>query len=89
MALVLSEGEINSIEEILIDDQPVTFASSFTDGTAVEVDSGDSNFYKDGESLIRVEPHFGTDAQSASTLLSTLSSWGSNHKLSGLMLFSN
>src|SRR5210317_291569 len=84
MALVLSEGEINSIEEILIDDKPVTFASSFTDGNAVEVDSSDSNYYKDGESLIRVEPHFGTDGQSASSLLSTLSSWGSNHKLSGL-----
>jgi len=84
IALVLSEGEINSIEEILIDEKPVTFASSFTDGNAVEVDSSDSNYYKDGESLIRVEPHFGTDGQSASTLLSTLSSWGSNHKLSGL-----
>ena len=84
IALVLSEGEINSIEEILIDDKPVTFASSFTDGNAVEVDSSDANYYKNGESLIRVEPHFGTDGQSASTLLSTLSSWGSNHKLSGL-----
>jgi len=84
IALLLSEGEINSIEEILIDDQPVTFASSFTDGNAVEVDSSDANYYKDGESLIRLEPHFGTDGQSASTLLSTLDSWGSNHKLSGL-----
>src|SRR5210317_1008983 len=84
IALILSEGEINSIEEILIDDKPVTFASSFTDGNAVEVDSSDSNYYKDGESLIRIEPHYGTDGQSASTLLSTLSSWGSNHKLSGL-----
>jgi hypothetical protein len=84
IALVLSEGEINSVEEILIDDQPVTFASGFTDGNAVEVDSSDANYYKDGESLIRVEPHYGTGGQSASTLLSTLSSWGSNHKLSGL-----
>jgi len=74
IALVLSEGEINSVEEILIDDKPVTFASSFTDGNAVEVDSSDANYYKDGESLIRVEPHYGTDGQSASTLLSTLSS---------------
>ena len=48
------------------------------------MDSGDSNFYKDSESLIRVEPHFGTDGQSASSLLSTLSSWGSNHRLRGL-----
>ena len=84
MAIVLSEGEINSIEEIRVDDKVVTFASAFSDGTAVEVGSGDSNFYKDSESLIRVEPHFGTDGQSASSLLSTLSSWGSNHRLRGL-----
>ena len=84
MALVMSEGEINSIEEIKVDDKAVTWASALSDGTAVEVGSGDSNFYKNSESLIRVEPHFGTDGQSASTLLSTLSSWGSNHKLSGL-----
>src|SRR5210317_257593 len=84
MAIVMSEGEINDITEIRIDDKPVTFASGFSDGTAVEVDSGDSNFYKDSESLIRIEPHYGTDGQSASTLLSTLSSWGINHKLSGL-----
>ena len=84
MAIVMAEGEINDIEEIRVDDKVVTFASSFSDGTAVEVDSGDANFYKDSESLIRVEPHYGTDGQSASSLLSTLSSWGSNHKLSGL-----
>ncbi|HSG30602.1 MAG TPA: hypothetical protein VLB82_03555, partial [Thermodesulfobacteriota bacterium] len=84
MAIVMSEGEINSIEEIRVEDKAVTWASVLSDGTAVEVGSGDSNFYKDGASLIRVEPHFGTDGQSASTLLSTLSSWGSNHKLSGL-----
>jgi len=84
MAIVMAEGEINDIEEIRVDDKIVTFASSFSDGTAIEVDSGDANFYKDSESLIRVEPHYGTDGQSASSLLSTLSSWGSNHKLSGL-----
>src|SRR5210317_2410353 len=84
MAIVMAEGEINDITEIRVDDKIVTFASSLSDGTAVEVDSGDANFYKDSESLIRVEPHYGTDGQSASSLLSTLSSWGSNHKLSGL-----
>jgi len=92
MAIVMAEGEINDIEEIRVDDKVVTFASSFSDSTAVEVGSGDSNFYKadpnvegsSAESLIRVEPHYGTDGQSASSLLSTLSSWGSNHKLSGL-----
>ncbi len=82
----MAEGEINDITEIRVDDKPVTFASSLSDGTAVEVDSSDANFYKDGESLIRLEPHFGTDGQSASTLLSTLDNWGSNHKLSGLVL---
>ena len=92
MAIVMAEGEINDITEIRVDDKIVTFASSFSDGTAVEVGSGDSNFFKadpnvegsSAESLIRVEPHYGTDGQSASSLLSTLSSWGSNHKLSGL-----
>ena len=84
MAIVMAEGEINSIEEVRVDDKVVTWASSLSDGTEVEVGSGDSNFYKDSASLIRIEPHFGTDGQSASSLLSTLSSWGSNHKLSGL-----
>ena len=84
MAIVLSEGEINGITEIRVDDKVVTFASSLADNTAVEVGSSDSNFYKNSASLIRLEPHFGSDGQSASSLLSTLSSWGSNHKLSGL-----
>ena len=84
MAVVMAEGEINDIEEIRVDDKAVTWASTLSDGTEVEVGSGDSNFYKDSASLIRVEPHFGTDGQSASSILSTLSNWGSNHKLSGL-----
>ena len=84
VAIILAEGEINDIKGIRIDDKDVTFASSFSDNTAVEVASSDSVFYKGGESLIRVEPHYGTDGQSASSLLSTLSSWGTNHKLSGL-----
>ena len=84
MAIVMAEGEINSIEEVRVDDKVVTFASSLSDGSAVEVNSSDGNFYKDSESLIRIEPHFGTDNQTASTLLSTLSSWGTNHRLRGL-----
>jgi hypothetical protein len=92
MAIVMAEGEINSIEEIKIDDKAVTWASALSDGAEVEVNSSDSNFYKadpneegsSAESLIRVEPHFGTDGQSASGILSALSNWGSNHKLSGL-----
>ena len=84
IALVLSEGEINDITEILIDDQAVTWSGDLADNTQVTVNSSDANYYKDGESLVTVEPHFGTDGQSASSLLSGLSSWGSNHKLSGL-----
>lgn len=99
VALVMAEGEINSIEEILVDDKVVDFntapalsLSNVASGTAIEVSSADTNFYKadptvensTAESLIRLEPHYGTDGQSASTLLSTLSNWGSNHKLSGL-----
>ena len=84
MAIAMAEGEINSIEEIRVDDKVVTWASALSDGTAVEVGSGDSNFYKNSESLIRVEPHFGTDSQTASTLLLTLSSWGTNHRLRGV-----
>ncbi len=84
MAIVLAEGEINDITEIRIDDKAVTWSGDLADNTQRTVGSGDSNFYKDSASLITVEPHYGTDGQSASTLLSTLSSWGSNHKLSGL-----
>jgi len=92
MAIVMCEGEINSIEEVRVDDKVVTFASALSDGTEVEVKSTDSNFFKadpnvegsSAESLIRIEPHFGTDGQSASGILSALSSWGSSHKLSGI-----
>ena len=84
IALVLSEGEINDITEIRIDDQVVTWSGDLADNTQVTVNSSDANYYKDGVSLVTVEPHYGTDGQSASSLLSTLSNWGSNHKLSGL-----
>ena len=84
MALVLCEGEINSIEEIRVDDKVVSFDGALSDDTQRSVASSDGNFYKDSVSYITVEPHLGSDGQSASSLLSTLSSWGSNHKLSGL-----
>jgi len=92
VALVLCEGEINSIEEIKVDDKVVTFDGALSDNVQRNVASSDSNFFKadpnvegsSAESTIIIEPHFGTDGQSASSLLSTLSSWGSNHKLSGI-----
>jgi hypothetical protein len=84
VSLILSEGEINDITEIRIDDKVVTWSADLADNTQVTVNSSDTNFYKNSESLITVEPHYGTDGQSASSLLSTLSNWDSNHKLSGL-----
>ena len=83
MAIVLSEGEINDITSIEVNDNQVTFTGDLADNTQVTVASSDVNFY-DGSSLITVEPHFGSDTQTASSLLSTLSSWTSNHRLRGL-----
>tara|TARA_R100001440_G_scaffold956_2_gene3176 strand:- start:890 stop:3898 length:3009 start_codon:yes stop_codon:yes gene_type:complete len=85
MAIVLSEGEIDDITQIFINDNLVTFSGDIADNTQITVASSDSNFFdtENSASLITVEPHFGTDSQSASSLLSTLSSWTSNHKLSG------
>ena len=84
IALVLSEGEVNSIEEIRVDDKVVTFDGALTHGTVREVSSSDSNFYKDSTSHIQMQAFLGKDDQVASSVLSTLSSWGSNHKLSGI-----
>ena len=84
IALVLCEGEINSIEQIKVDDKVVTFNGALTDNTQRTVASSDSNFYKSDVSYITIEPHFGADGQSSSSLLSELSSWGTNHKLSGV-----
>ena len=83
MALVLSEGEINDITSIEINDNTVTWSGDIADNTQITVASNDANFY-DGASLITCEPHFGSDTQTASSLLSTLSSWTSNHRLKGL-----
>ena len=84
MAIVLSEGEITDINQIYVNDNLVTWSGDLADNTQVTVNASDSNYYKDDESLITVEPHFGSDSQTASSLLSTLSSWGSNHRLQGL-----
>ena len=83
MAIILSEGEVNDISSIFINDNQVTWSGDIADNTQITVGSGDANFYS-GASLITCEPHFGTDSQSASTLLSTLSSWTSAHRLRGL-----
>ena len=84
MAIILSEGEINDITEIRIDDKVVTWSGDLADNTQRTVASNDANFYKNSTSYITVEPHYGTDGQSAASLLSGLDNWGSSHKLSGL-----
>ncbi len=84
IALILCEGEINGITEIRVDDKVVTFTGAMADNVQRTVASSDGNFYKDSVSHLTIEPHFGTDGQSSSSLLSELSSWGSNHKLSGV-----
>tara|TARA_R100000654_G_scaffold11904_5_gene25932 strand:+ start:2224 stop:5052 length:2829 start_codon:yes stop_codon:yes gene_type:complete len=77
-ALVLCEGEINAITEIQINDSAVTFSGSFVHGT--EITSNDSKY----GTTIKIQPFLGKDDQPASSTLSTLSNWGSNHKLSGI-----
>jgi len=87
MAGVLCEGGgngIESIEEIYINDKLVTWSGSLTDGTVRTVNSSDTNFYKDGASLISVQSFYGLDNQSVSSLLDASTNWGSNHKLSGV-----
>jgi hypothetical protein len=88
MALILGEGEINDVTKIFVNDNEVTFDGDLADNTERNVASSDSNYYKDSASLIKVRPHFGTDDQSACSLLSTLTSWTSNHRLRGVAYLS-
>ena len=90
MAIIVSEGEIEDITKIFVNDNEVTFDGDIADNTQRSVASSDANYFKapdddsSAESLITIEPHYGTDSQSASSLLSGLSSWTSNHRLRGL-----
>ena len=88
MALILGEGEINDITQIFVNDNQVTWSGDLADNTERTVGSGDSNYYKDSASLITVRPHYGADDQSACSLLSTLTSWTSNHRLRGVAYLS-
>jgi len=87
IAGVLCEGGgngIESIDEIYIDDKLVTWSGSLTDGTLRTVSSSDTNFYKDGASLISAQCFYGLDNQTYSSLLDESTNWDSNYKLSGL-----
>ena len=72
MAGVLCEGGgngIESVDEIYVNDKLVTWSGTLTDGTVRTVNSSDSNFYKDGASLISVQAFYGLDNQSVSSIL--------------------
>jgi len=86
MAVVLSEGEINSVETLFVNNHQVTLSGSLTDGTQRTVTDADANFFdiENTNSLITVEAHLGTDSQTSSSLLRQLSSWTSRHRLRGL-----
>ena len=73
MALVVSEGEVNSISNILIDNIPISDAR-FTGEPGIE------------DNLISYELKNGADDQTKSTLLaeSSPSGWTDDHKLSGV-----
>jgi len=86
MALILSEGEIDSVQSLFVNDQQVTLSGALTDGTRRTVSASDSNFYdtENSNSLITVEAFLGTDTQTASSLLDQRQSWTTNHRLRGL-----
>jgi hypothetical protein len=84
MAGVLCEGEIESIDQIYVDEKEVTWASALSHGTVVEVGSGDANYYKSSTSHIQVQAFLGLDNQVSSSILSTSTNWGTNHRLRGV-----
>lgn len=93
MALVLSEGEIDEVTALYVNDKRVYFdGGALNDNVQRTVVSTDQNFYdtENSESLITAEAHFGSDTQTSSSLLSSsgigepTTSWQSIHKLQGL-----
>ena len=88
--MVLSEGEIDDVSSIYINDNVVTWSGDLADNTSRTVHADDNNYYKapdpdsSAESLITVIPHYGTDTQTYDTTVGGLSSWTSNHRLRGL-----
>ncbi len=82
--MVLSEGEIDDVSTIYVNDNAVTWSGDLSDDTSRTVDSSDSNYYKDSTSLITVIPHYGLDSQTYDTTIGGLDSWTSNHRLRGL-----
>lgn len=79
MAIVLCEGEIDSIGEIFIDDKPVT---DFGNVSVSSYGAFDATYTND--TVVVVRKYTGTDAQTYDTMLGGLTNWTSNHTLSGL-----
>lgn len=77
VALVLSEGQINGVTQLLIDDNVITI-SSLTHGTVRTCTTGKHN------DRLKVQFFDGRDNQVASTLLKEAPNWTDDHKLSGL-----
>ena len=84
MIFAMAEGNCESCETLYIDDKSVTLSGALTHGTTRTVASSDSNFYKDGESLISVTWYDGRDDQTYDTTVGALSNWTSDHRLRGI-----
>lgn len=78
MALALAEGEINSVEQIFVDDTLVGWSGALTHGTTRNSLAG-----KYGTNIL-VQCFMGKDDQVASSILTPVSGWGSNHRLRGV-----
>lgn len=78
MALVLCEGEINTITKVWIDDTLVWTGSTAHGGT---YDANQTNGFKD---KFTFQAFHGTDNQTYSSLLQAASGWGTDKPLSGL-----
>ena len=87
-ALVLSEGEINSVEQIYVNDRLISWDGALTHGTVRSTSSGVKNYYVFGTygnfSLLKAQCFMGKDDQVASSLLSEASGWNSSHRLRGV-----
>jgi len=81
IALVLCEGEVESITDIEIDDYSITDAR-FQNVIVVNKPGGGGTTLT--SSLIEAETFTGADNQAASSILSETSKWGASHQLNGV-----
>jgi hypothetical protein len=77
MVIIHAGHEINSVEELYLNDDLVTLDG---DGFVQE-----DKYNKDGKSYVRVKHHLGADSQTADTLLvAETTNWTTAHRLRGL-----